>query len=94
MSAEKPEKLTVWLLREGEPLPVDEHPRLMRTGLLAEWLRKQGHEVIWWCSAFEHQSKTYRVRQTETVEIAPGEKLVMLYTGIRYRKNVSPLRLL
>lgn len=94
MSADKPEKLTVWLLREGEPLPVDEHPRLMRTGLLAEWLRKQGHEVIWWCSAFEHQSKNYRVRQTETVEIAPGEKLVMLYTGIRYRKNVSPLRLL
>ena len=94
MKAEKAEKLTVWLLREGEPLPVDERPRLMRTGLLMDWLVKQGHEVVWWCSAFNHQSKDYRVTRTETAETSAGGKLIMLHSGIRYRKNVSPLRIL
>ena len=78
MSAEQKEKehLRIWLLREGEPLPGDQRPRLMRTGLLAEWLAGKGHEVTWWCSTFNHQSKTYRSDETTVMEPVPGEKLV------------------
>lgn len=96
MNSEKKEKehLRVWLLREGEPLPGDARPRLMRTGLLAEWLAGKGHEVTWWCSTFNHQSKTYRSDETTVKEPVPGERLVMLHSGVRYRRNVSPLRIL
>ena len=96
MSSEKMEKehLKIWLLREGEPLPGDARPRLMRTGLLAEWLAQKGHEVTWWCSAFNHQSKEYRCHETTVSEPVPGEKLVMLHSRVRYRRNISPLRIL
>ena len=41
-------KLNIWLIKEGEALPVDDKPRLMRTGSLAKYLSEQGHIVTWW----------------------------------------------
>ena len=44
----------IWLIQIGEPLPLGNRTRLMRTGLLAEQFLARGHTVLWWASAFEH----------------------------------------
>ena len=52
----------IWLLQDGEPLPTDDNPRLMRTGTLAERLVEAGFDVTWWASSFQHSTKRYRSR--------------------------------
>ena len=34
-----------WIISDCEPLPVDDDPRLMRAGLLAEYLSQKGWKV-------------------------------------------------
>ena len=48
----------IWLIQIGEPLPLGNRTRLMRTGLLAEQFLARGHTVLWWASAFEHHRRT------------------------------------
>ena len=50
----------IWLLQDGEALPTDENPRLMRTGNLAERLVAAGFDVTWWTSRFNHSLKKLR----------------------------------
>src|SRR5688572_26252009 len=83
----------VWLIQTGEPLPVDgEAPRLLRTGMMAQQLAKLGHEVTWWCSTFNHWTKTHRYPATTTLELQNGYRLHMLHSP-GYAKNVSLARL-
>ena len=55
---ERDRKLKVWLIKESEALPLGTG-RLMRTGSLAEYLSRKGHDVTWWASTFIHKEKRY-----------------------------------
>ena len=84
----------VWLIQTGEPLPVDgEAPRLLRTGMMAQQLVRLGNDVTWWCSTFNHWTKTHRYPKTTVLELQSGYRLHMLHSP-GYERNVSLARIL
>lgn len=87
-------KLTIWLIKEGEALPISENARLMRTGSLAKYLAEHGHEVIWWSSTFIHGEKKYICHKYKEMDISNNERLILLYSPIAYKKNISAKRIL
>ncbi len=82
----------IWLLQDGEPLPIDQKPRLMRTGNLAEKLVAAGFSVIWWTSRFNHNLKRYREFPDTLYKINDRYKIYML-DGPSYKKNISFARI-
>jgi len=85
----------IWLVTIGEPLPTDGSgkDRLYRTGILANMLAKNGHEVVWWSSTFDHVRKRQRFSRNKTIHLDTGVVLTLLH-GYGYKRNVSLLRLL
>ena len=86
-------RMNVWLVKDGENLPLQPDARKMRTWLLAEALLRRGHEVTWWTSTHSHQHKTLHFAEDREVEIGPRFRLKLLHAG-SYRRNVSFARLL
>jgi len=86
--------MKIWLIKEGEPLPCDESPRLMRTGLLAEYLSNKGNEVIWWTSTFEHGKKKQRFDEDKNIVCFENCELRLLHTKTVYKKNTSFQRII
>lgn len=86
-------KLNIWLIKEGEALPVSAGEKLMRTGSLAKYLAEHGHRVTWWSSSFIHGEKKY-ISKYKIVNVQKNEKVVLLHSPIIYRKNVSLFRIL
>jgi glycosyltransferase involved in cell wall biosynthesis len=85
--------MRVWLIQIGEPLPIDgDVPRLLRTGVLAQQLADRGHQVTWWCSTFNHWTKSHRYPVDTTVELSPAYRLRLLHSP-GYRRNVSVRRI-
>lgn len=86
--------MRIWLLTIGEPLPIDEgNVRLLRTGILANILVGQGHEVVWWSSTFDHAKKKHRSLTDRTLKIQDSLTLRLLHsTG--YKSNISIARVL
>ena len=81
--------MRVWLMTVGEPLPTDPGcDRLLRTGLLAETLAGNGHEVVWWTSTFDHIRKRHRVSSDREFVVDRGFRIRLLH-GTGYRKNIS-----
>lgn len=80
--------LRIWLLQGAEPLPIDDQPRLMRTGKLAEKLVAAGHSVTWWTSRFNHNKKIHRTSKGTVCQLADGYSLYLL-DGPGYRTNIS-----
>lgn len=81
--------MRVWLIQTGEPLPIDgEAPRLLRTGIMARALAARGHDVTWWCSTFNHWTKSHRYQTNTTVEVSDRYRLRLLHSP-GYRRNVS-----
>jgi glycosyltransferase involved in cell wall biosynthesis len=79
----------IWLMNIGEPLPMvlaDE--RRLRMGLLAETLAARGHDVTWWASTFDHNSKTQIVSNERRVPVHDGLALELL-ASMPYPRNVS-----
>ena len=87
-------KLNIWLIKEGEALPVNDNARLMRTGLLARYLSENGHTVTWWSSGFIHGKKEYYSEQYQEIAINERETLVLLHSPIVYKRNVSLQRII
>lgn len=83
--------MIVWLLQNGEPLPIQSGTRKMRTAILADKLLEQGHTVYWWGSAFEHQRKIWISDKDRTFQVAPNFTIRVL-CGIGYYKNISLAR--
>ncbi len=83
-----------WIISDCEPLPTDDDPRLMRAGLLTEYLSKKGWKVTWFAPGFDHGKKTDRFGSTQEIEINDNEKLVALYSPVTYSRNTSPKRVL
>jgi glycosyltransferase involved in cell wall biosynthesis len=83
--------MKIWLLQTGEPLPLENGIRKMRTALLTEKLLERGHTVFWWGSAFEHQRKMWISKKDKNFNF--GLKFnIRLLCGCGYRKNVSLAR--
>lgn len=63
--------MRVWLVQRAESTPHDDggDRRLMRIGILADILRSNGHEVIWWTSAFDHVGKRKRFHRSARIEV-------------------------
>jgi glycosyltransferase involved in cell wall biosynthesis len=84
--------MRVWLVKTGEPLPMDRGtPRAFRMGLLARELARAGHDVTWWTSAFNHAEKTHRACEDRTVRVEEGYQIEMLFSP-GYGTNVSLAR--
>tara|TARA_Y100000588_G_scaffold21360_2_gene21590 strand:+ start:51081 stop:52364 length:1284 start_codon:yes stop_codon:yes gene_type:complete len=81
--------MRVWLAHIGEA-PIAPRPgnRPMRLGLLAGVLRRQGHEVTWISSRFDHGMKQQRSAEFAVEFEELGIELVLL-NGPGYRRNVS-----
>ena len=85
--------MRIWLVTVGEPLPTDgSNERLLRTGILAGFLVRKGHEVLWWTSAFVHVRKTRRAVENTFVSLAGNYRIGML-RSCGYRRNISLARL-
>lgn len=80
--------MNVWIIKDGENLPLDSDTRLMRYGLLSESLLAKGHSVTWWASTFSHQKKTLLFDTDSIVNIAPNYTIRMLDCG-GYKSNIS-----
>lgn len=86
-------KLKIWIVREGEGFSIDEGARLMRAGLLAEYLAKKGHEVTWWASTYVHGKKQYLYNEHKEIMLHDNLRLVLLHSNVSYSKNVSLTRI-
>ena len=81
--------MNIWLVTIGEPVPVREgvRDRLHRTGYFAHLLAKNGHNVIWWTSTFNHFLKQ-RLFDNDTF-LSINERLkIKLIHSCGYGNNV------
>jgi glycosyltransferase involved in cell wall biosynthesis len=77
----------IWLITIGEPLPIrGTQPRLLRTGIFANFLQEKGNTIVWWNSVFDHTNKIFwnpsDIETTEGIDIE-------LLQGCGYQNNVS-----
>lgn len=86
-------KLNIWVIKEGEALPIRENARLMRTGMLAGYLSKKGHKVTWWSSTYIHAEKKYISGKMKTTKVNDNLRLVLLHSHLAYKKNMSLSRM-
>ena len=82
----------IWLLQDGEALPTDENPRLMRTGNLAEKLVAAGFDVTWWTSRFNHNLKKLRALTGDVHPMGEHYRIRPL-DGPGYTTNLSIRRI-
>ncbi|KAA9013823.1 glycosyltransferase [Niallia endozanthoxylica] len=86
--------MKVWIVSDGEPLPVDgENTRLRRMGNLANYLSDKGHTVTWFAKTFDHHKKKQRADKDVKISVRPNYTLNLSYVE-GYKKNVSIGRLL
>lgn len=83
----------IWLLKDGEHLPVQPNVRKMRMWLIADALCERGHSVLWWSSTFSHQRKMRLQNEATDVEVVPGFRLKLIDAGA-YQRNISLQRYL
>lgn len=82
-------KKTVWTICDGEPLPIDgENIRLLRMFILSKELFKQGHDVTFWTSNYDHFHKKKRHETPLRIDSGHGFK-IDLADCWTYKKNVS-----
>lgn len=85
--------MNIWLLQDGEIMPMVPGAKKMRTWLLAEKLVARGHQVTWWASTFYHVGK-HKFFERDT-DVCLGERLtVRLLEAGGYSKNTSLRRIL
>lgn len=80
--------MLIWMIKDGENLPVQVNERKLRTWLLSEELVSRGHSVVWWSSTFSHQKKMLLYDRDVEIDVAPSFKLYLCHAG-KYVRNVS-----
>jgi glycosyltransferase involved in cell wall biosynthesis len=83
--------MNIWLLQIGEPVPIQNGVRKMRTALLADKLLKHNFNVYWWGSAFEHQRKIWISDKDSDFNVNPNFTICLL-RGCGYRNNICIAR--
>lgn len=86
--------MNIWLIAEGEPFPFEDNARLMRMGMLANYLTEKAHNVIWWSSTFSHGTKKHLFEQMVEKNMKENERIILLHSKIAYKKNTSPIRMI
>ncbi len=84
--------MNVWLIKDGETLPIQPDARRMRTWMLAEELLRQGHQVTWWASTHSHQRKQLLFDGDREIDVERGFRLKLMFAGA-YGSNRSLSRL-
>jgi len=79
--------ITIWLIKDAEPLPVDPSQRKMRNGLLADELVSRGYNVVWFASRFEHARKIFA--EGPDRQIVNNNLSIELLDGPGYKRNIS-----
>ena len=87
--------MNIWIVEVGEPLPTDPgSPRLMRAGLLSNAVLAEGHDVVWWTSAFDHYRKTLRPATRTTVAERDGHHYdLVTLPALGYQRHIGLRRL-
>lgn len=85
--------MKIWLIKIAEPDPI-EGTQLGRTGELAEYLSRNGHDVTWWKSTFHHGTKTLKYSKDTIKKYGDNEKVISLHSPVIYKKNISLKRIL
>ncbi len=82
--------MRIWLVQRAESTPHDDggDRRLMRIGILADILRSNGHEVVWWTSAFDHVGKRKRFEKSTRLKVKKNYYIHYL-KSFGYKKNIS-----
>ena len=80
--------MNIWLIQTGEPLPLEENIKKMRTAFLAEKLIERGHSVVWWASTFDHIKKQW-IFKKDTEFILKERLRIFALKGLGYKRNVS-----
>lgn len=81
-------QLNIWLLKDGEQLPLLDNPKKMRMWRLGEVLSNRGHHVTWFSSNFHHMEKRKLCEESLNYKIADTFILKLLEAG-SYKKNLS-----
>lgn len=85
--------MRIWLVTVGEPLPLPgSDARLLRAGILSRLLVRQGHEVLWWTSTFDHWQKHHHFSTDTRLDLEDGVGLRLLH-GCGYHRNISIWRI-
>jgi len=80
--------MNIWLVTIGEPLPVQEGEKKLRTSLLADCLIARNHSVTLFASAFDHLKKKWIYDNDESITLNSRYKLEIMKGG-GYKKNIS-----
>ncbi len=86
--------MRVWLVQRAESTPHDDGGarRLMRMGVLADFLQSKGHTVVWWTSAFDHIRHEYRFKESKRLEVKTNYSIQYLKCfGYKNNKSISRL---
>jgi glycosyltransferase involved in cell wall biosynthesis len=92
-------QLNVWIIEVGEPIPLPGlTTRTMRAGQLASQLVKDGVDVTWWVSDYNHSAKEYHNLNGLDGEgrlrtLTNGTKVYFLH-GRPYKNNIDIYRAL
>lgn len=86
--------MRVWLFQANEPMPnVHEGQRLFRMGLIAEELRKAGHDITWFSNTFDHFQKKQLYNKDTIVEVDEKYRINLIWSP-SYKKNISVRRII
>ena len=86
--------MKVWLLRASEMMPVvDKNDRLLRMGMLGEELSKNGHDVTWFASTFNHYKKNQVSDKDTIINVKDNYRLNLIHAK-GYKKNISIARII
>ena len=87
------QKLLIWILQTGEPLPSDDGShRPMRAINLANALTSAGHNVVLWSTSFNHQAKIHRCNGYKSIQYSENLE-IRLVPSPGYKKNIGLERL-
>ena len=86
--------MNFWLIKFEEDLPIDEGDYPFRMSMLADSLRKNGHQVVRWASDFDHKLKRRRFDKRHTVALSSDYHLELLSSPFQYSGSHSLARIL
>ena len=77
--------MNIWIIYPNGDIP-GEGLRMGRSQMIAEALVPAGHEVTWWVSTFNHNTKTFRSK--EDIVVSPKFTIRPVQTN-GYKRNIS-----
>ncbi len=86
--------INIWLVQRSEVTPIDKGDnRLLRTGLIADIIANDGHNVTLWTSDFNHFNHSHRFNQNHLSKIKKNYSIQFL-KSLGYKSNFSIRRYL